>query len=760
MTADLSGMGKHTPFYLDNLSALREKLARAERDGTRMGQVWSALHRRAQAAPEAFPWFTPFVAMVTQAPTDLETARRAIRGYVDTFPVSPFGMGLQFHFWCFAFPHARWALYFQWLHSIGAWEPEEAQRLAEEFVRFQFVHFFYGMRTKPEPECVDNQTMSLCYANALHGQLFATPPFSSALAARMGEDGARRLPSMLGGMPPSGYSGEGSTYMDCVVGPSIPFIVELLERAHGGDWFTRALPPEGGSASAIVRMIAREWMPNGLLLPWDHYGYMLPTRSCMAYGAYRTGEPIYHALLEEHANWNFETSIGWGYDDLVWSLVWWPEARPTVVGPVFPSWAEPTVGGALLSDDARLYLMQMWDHTNPGDPGRAHMNPNALVLSAYGSPLTMDGIPNQTCTALNFEGTWKEVAGADFTPRRYSFGPGCAGSHSVLLVDGAAWQRALSTYHQADLVDADAATLTGDVTPLYREHWPDTRVVRRRSRCVANRCWLIEDLACFNEEHDITARWYLRPRQVATPHGVAIETAEGVRLTLLPLLGTDNPVTQQIDGFPDRLDGASLQVDFTQRGREVRWLWLAWPEETRRVLAEVTDGWTVVAGDALSLHEARAALDASPLHLPFTQPAFMLADLPVTRGWWYRRTIDAPDGRWWLRLPALLHRPHLWINDTEIDLTTYTQLMALLPIQVPIDTAGPVEITVYTECGVSQYGADDGGGTGFSGIPAVMCPAPSQALHRADYADGRVTVVSADGNWSFDHALLHNAREE
>jgi hypothetical protein len=742
------------PFYLDNVDALREKLARAERDGTRMGQVWSAMRRRAQAAPGAFPWFTPFVGMVTQAPDDLEAARNAIRGYTDTFAVAPFGMGLQFHFWCYAFPHARWALYFSWLHSIGAWDPEEGARLAEEFVRYQFVHFFYGMRTKPEPECVDNQTMSLCYANALIGHLFSPPPFNSALAARMRIDGERRLPSMLGGMPPSGYSGEGSTYMDCVVGPSIPLIVEYLERAVGGEWYTRSLPPNGGSAAAITRMIAREWMPNGLLLPWDHYGYMLPTRSCIAHGAYRTSEPIYHALLEEHANWNVEASIGWGYDDLVWALLWWPEARPATTGPVFPSWAAPEVGGALVSDDARLYLMQMWDHTEPGMPLRAHMNPNALVLSAYGSPLTIDGVPAQGCEALNFDGAWLDRTGMDFNARRISFGSGCAGGHGVLLVDGAESQRALRAYHQADLVEADAVSITGDVTPLYREHWPDTRVVRRRSRLVANRGWLIDDLAVFGAPHAVTARWYLRPERVDAARGIAIETAEGVRLTLLPLLGSDGPVVRRIDGFPDRLDGASLQVDFTQHGTEVRWLWLAWPEETRGVHAEIADGWRAATGAAGPLDTGRALLDASSLTLPFTQPAFMLADLPVARGWWYRRTVEAPPGRWWLRLPTLLMAPRLWVNGAEIDLAPYAELNALLPVQVPIEASGTVEIVVYTECGVSQYGEGDRGGTGFSGQPAVLTPAPSGALIDAAYADGTVTITSADGTWTIPHTLL------
>ena len=238
------------------------------------------------------------------------------------------------------------------------------------------------------------------------------------------------------------------------------------------------------------------------------------------------------------------------------------------------------------------------------------------------------------------------------------------------------------------------------------------------------------------------------------PRGVAIETAEGVRLTLLPLLGAEQPVVRRIDDFPDRLDCASLQADFTRRGREIRWLWLAWPEETRQVHAELADGWTVVAGVPMPLAEARAALAASPLVLPFTQPAFMLAELPVTRGWWYTRTIEAPSGRCWLRLPTLLQHPRLWVNEREIDLAPFTRLLELLPAQVPIDINGKVEITVYTECGVSQYGKEDRGGTGFSGVPALLTPVPAQALHHAAYTDGRVTIESAGGSYNCEHILM------
>jgi len=745
-------------FYLDDLDALCEKLARASRDGTRMGLVWDSVVRRARSAPGDFPWFTPLVALVGGEPQDIENAKETIRRYLRTLDDQSFGMGLHFHFWCWAFPHARWALYFQWLCALGAWEPAEERRLRAEFLAFQYVNFFSGMRTKPEPECVDNQSLSLCFSNALFGQLFGGV---SAIARRMAADGLRRLPDMLGGFPPSGYSGEGSTYMDGVVGPSIPFVVELLERAKGGDWFDRVLPPHGGSAASVCRMIGREWMSCGLTLPWDHYGYGAGVRSCLAYAAHRTGDPFYAGLLERQADWAYDQAIGWGYDDLPWSLVWWPQTRGAG-GAAFASWAEPEVGAALVSDDAELYLMQMWDESAPHYPTRAHVNPNALVLAAYGSPLTVDGVPDKSCTSFEYQDTWREVGYMDLgQKRKFNFGVGCAGAHSVLLVDGWEGMRAFSEYPQARLrAFAEAEKfVTAEATPLYRERWPDARVVCRRSRLCHERFWLIEDFARFDQAHDFTARFYLRPGRIPATRGVAIETAEGIRLHLLPILGGDSFRVETVAGYPNVLDGASLRVDFTQHGSECRWLWLAWPEATRRVASDEADGWAALpdAVGALDPAAARAGLATASQGIPLTQPPFLLRDLPVCRRWWFRKTIAVPQGAAWLRLPRRMLEPRLWIDGAEIDLAPQTLGMALLEPEIPLPPSAAgrtVEILLRTDTGHSQYAPGGNHGAGFSGRPALLAPQPASGIGHAEYRDGQVTIRAGEREWTVAHKLL------
>jgi hypothetical protein len=741
------------------LEALRAKLRRAESEQTLMGQVWGAFQRRARTCPKDYPWYTPFLALVTGQESDVEAARMCVRAYVASLNAQAFNSGLQFHFWCYAFPHARWALYFQWLDAIGAWEEDEAASLREAFLIFQFENFFYGLRAKPEPECIDNQAMSVCLSNALVGRLFAE---ESRIAVRMERDGLRRLPAMLAGFPVSGYSGEGSTYMDKVIGPCIPFVVEYLEAALGGDWFSTVA--EGGTSSgeSIVRMIARSWMSDGLLLPWDHYGYELPVRACMAYAARKTGNPIYLDFLEKRGRWGHDVNVGWGLDDLVWSLVWWPESSDMPALPACSSWVEPEVGGALLSKDENLYLMQMWDHTVPGVPVRSHFNPNSLVLSAYGSPLTVDGKALDSCQEFHYEDTWTDMGYMGFENWRINFGVGCAGAHSVILVDDWDGLRSMSEgIPHVDQVEADleSGTLGADVSSLYREKWPDTLAIRRKSTLVADRFWLIEDLAAFKEPHRIRSRWWLRPNQVEADKGVCIETAEGVRLHLIPLLGSDEKTTRLVEGYPDRLDQKSVCADFQTHGKLGHWLWLAFPERIRDIAEDIGDDWLAVPDpdETLTLESALPHFESSGARFAFSSPPEFHEGWVPAKRWWYKKKIRVPTAdAWWIRVPRQLQEAKMWVDNGQMDLSDHVPCMHLLPADIPMPKGmrpgSSIEVVISTLTGVGN--TKGSAVLGFWGRPKTVVSAASPALLHAVYADGQICVRHGAQEWKLPYNLM------
>jgi hypothetical protein len=584
------------------------------------------------------------------------------------------------------------------------------------------------------------------------------------MARRMFEEGFRRLPHMLGGFDESGYSGEGSTYMDQVVGPSIPLVVEFLEEMTHEDWFTKKMPPKNSSAEAILRMVARERMPNGLLLPWDHYGFQLPVRSQLAYAAGKTGDSLYYNLLE-NSDFSFDIGVGWGLDDLIWTIIWWPEEKPELQKKTFEAWVEPHIGGTLVSEDEQLYLMQMWDEAavEPEKPGRMHVNPNSLMLCAYGSPLTVDGVASKDCTNFQYKEAWSDFGHTELNMVRSNFGIGCAGAHNVIIVDMKESMRPLQHYVQGqlDTFDKELKSLSADVTSIYREHWKDINTVKRRSKLCYDRFWLIEDLVVSENEHLITSRWFLRSQQIATKKGVKIETAEGVSLHLIPLYGPDNKNVKKVIGFPVVLDCESVQADFNQYGKECRWLWLAWPDVSKTEVEDISEGWQAAADPKSDLNyfEAESRLDQSELILPCTMPPFMLSEVEICRKWWYKRKIKIPSrGRYWLKLPRNMFDLRIWIQGKEVDVSEhYLRMKLMYPyIEISEELTGNSEIEVVLSCtmGISQYGEGDHEGIGFWGRPALMsCRKPSD-IDEAFYSDGIVTVKAGGQEWKVEYQMM------
>ena len=746
-------VSRKSPIYIDNIRQLRSDILALEKEHSKRSKLWSMLKNSARNSPFSFGWFVPFVALITQEEQDIENARKIMRAYIEKFDIMSLNSGLQFHFWCFAFPHAKMSLYFQWLCTLNAFDKAEERHISEELVKYHFVNYYFGLLTKPEPECVDNQALSLAYSSAFVGYLFSQGDHPSEMARLMYRDGLRRLPGIIASMPESGYSGEGSTYMDRVNGPAIPFSIEFLEMVTGRqELLYHTFEPGSCKPANILEVIARQWMPGGLLLPWDHYGYQYGVRSTIAYAARKTGRAIFYDILENRCNLAYDVSIGWAFDDLVWTLIWWPDQPPEPARASEKSWYHPEVGGILESEDSNTYVAQFWDKSTPVYPSRSHVNPNMILFNGYRIPLSADGISyGDKCKRFHFADTYRQVSNhAIGEPTIYNFGAGCAGAHSVILLDGWEGMRAMDEYPQTaeSCADLSQSCVYADVYPIYREKWPDVQAVKRKTTLLQDRMILVEDLVQSGRAHTVASRFFLRPAQRRTKYGVKIETSEGVTLNLVDLLGHTQISTEYVPDYPTKPDGGSLLVDFISRGTQERRLFAAFISRTRKT-HQMLDGFRCIPDPDMTLvrETALSALACSPLNLPMQLPPYMEASLPVYKRWWYAKRISKQPGSMYLILPCGMQNPRLWINHVEIEIPVAEKSGNLMHkhIKIPeeFENHREIDILFRTDVVTSHYEDGANGSVNLNGGIAVAYPCQEEEITGYSY-DGEHRSVQTN----------------
>ncbi len=738
------------------IGALREKAARLASQGGRRRQLWNCVRQLARGNPQGNPWFLPFVAVVEDDPVLLAAAKVEIARYLER-AADQGSCGYLFNIWCFAFPHCRWALWFDFLRRAGAYSQAEADALAAQFLLIQFRDHHAGLRIKPDPECVDNQTAALVLSSYLIGSLFADGPGEGHLARRLRDEAGRRLEAMIGGMPTGGYSGEGSTYQGLIVAFAMPFLLEALEHARDENLFDQPLAPNGTRTSDILHMTQRLWTPGGLLLPWDDYGWQFGIGFPLAYLAHRTGDPTCLRMLEDDANWSRlnSTSSGWGFDEPIWSLIYWPDAPPTQT-PGWHGWQAERVGAAIVDPAGRNYLMQMWDETAPMCY-RAHVNPNSLVLVHQGIPMTADGAPAENCSELNYPEAFFERNFGASSFQRLNLSKGCGGSHNVILVDGWEGFRPTGDYQACRLERGDANEIVGEVTGLYANAHPDCRAVKRRSRLVDERFWLVEDLAAFGNEHDFTSRWWFRPEASPAPAGVDVRTTDGGLLQMRSLLPAPPATIKRVAGYPVAPDGASDRVDYTAHGSTGRWLWLLWPTTTFQLEQELVDGW--LAWPLATLADGLTPQPATvhPLH-PGSLP-WLQAEAPLVPCWHFRRRLALRDlAAPLLRLPrGLADDTRLWLNGAEVDCKAALRsdlIAGIVPLAGQADATGHLYLDLAIRFPIGHGGKHER--TSAPDRPAALgCQSTGEKLASWSFDGETVSVTSNQGAcWTTTHRLL------
>ncbi|HEY3376073.1 MAG TPA: hypothetical protein VGL77_01145, partial [Armatimonadota bacterium] len=568
---------------------LAAKLSRAEGD---LHFFWEWMTNCAKNAPQQYPWYQPFCAVVTGEAHYAEAARRTLVDFATRLPARDATIYVQYHHWAAAAPIARYGLYYDWVADLAAFTEDEHALIRGALLNYGVKHVLPSLQTKHHSD-ENNQVLALALAATMIGWVYGKRRGPSRAAEALLEYGVQRLTRLMDFLPLGGYSGEGSSYMQQIFAPGLVFSAKLLQEITGQDWFHRPGAKTGVTVTDVIRMAVRNITPGGLLLPWDHHGFSAAQNyMLLSTLAAETGEACWLHVPRMLHTWGIEQNMQWGYDDKVWALLSWPEST-TPGAHEFHPWLEPSVAGAVVSHDAAVQVVQAWDVCADTGLGatRMHVNPNTLLIEAFGSPLTVDGSPTADCAAILIPGCRQSV--------NY-FGPPCVadwssgmpGAHSCLLVDGEEAFIPHESVHGVGVCHADLPGLqvvSADVSAFYAQH--DAERVLRSTFLIDDRLILVTDLAEFTAPHALTWRIYLRPGVTQDERRFTLHTAEGVRAQLYPV---DNATARHtpIEGFPNTLEKRSTRVDLRYAAREEhRLATVIMPEDGRDYLARWEDGW-------------------------------------------------------------------------------------------------------------------------------------------------------------------------
>lgn len=580
---------------------------------------------------------------------------------------------LDNHIWCVAPRAMRLAVYFTWLDAQGAWTADERRVVGRAVLDFFCTYVVPVLRARTPGG--HNQQFSMTFCSAVAGHVFAEWD-SGALR----DYALPKFHQVLGLMPASGYSGEGSTYQSDVVSALVMWAGVFLEQRGERDIWQRRWQPNGASLADTLRVEAAMGSCGGLLPPWDHYGWgYIHNLAARALWAALSGEQ--HLLAVAEQAWDEIDFIAWRPDDRLWTLVYWPEHEAAVSrsANALTGWSLPAVGAAIEHQPRRLRVMSVWDRCSGGlqGIGRAQVNPNHLMIDLAGEPITADGwedgrqrlIPDAslartlgTLTPVEQELLKQQYGSVETWVRNNQHG--FLGQACAIVVDG--WESYFPRGEREGRLlferrEAGRHTFTGEAAAYYQPAFDVTRMRRTVSVGESGLVWIVDDVRA-ESPHEFTWRiWLRRGARLTGPQRVQLDLPTGTAVTLAWL--ADAPVTlTPVPTFPqgrgDRYpwpDEGSVRCDQTVTGQQVRLVTCLLPAAAgdlavRQVAANVWEAggeWLElpaeidalpVPGKPITEQHSLCDLDETPFALLDESDAALLAalDNPPKAAW--RRT--------------------------------------------------------------------------------------------------------------------------
>lgn len=667
---------------VESVERLREKMRCGNAP---LQRWWPHFMQLARHQSAVFPMFPSLVYLATEEREFAELARQRILAQVRSLPAAEYSIHVQFHTWCNTQPIARMAIAYDWVADSGVFTAEEQAEIAERFIDYAYKHPYLVAHSRIPT--ADNQIMSMAFGCAVIGHLFGQKRGSDARAREVFAYGVGRFPDFVGFSQPGGYSLEGSTYMDQIVMPSTALWAAFMEDITGEDHLSRRYAPSNACLREALEMDALMISPAGLQPPWDHYGFQRAMNKCgIAYLARKTGNYNWLALVQALDLWAEADHIAWGSDDKLWTLLWWPDDAviPDDVDP-FPSWVVPNTAAALDAAPRKLRWFQYWDRCAADyNVGRPQVNPNAIILEAYGSPLLVDGAPTKDCRHFAFPleqaapymtpelmartlQLFKEI-GSEHTPESWLRGwtYGCIGGSNSIIIDDEAWYAPREEKEGVAVEFAATAALkaiTSDAAAYYQPQY-DVTTMRRTSVLVHDRYVLTRDFLAATAPHRWSWQVFTRPGTQQAGAGYHIDTAEAVRCDIVPVAAYPSTL-QHVPGYIQALECAADLVQYHQHGAEASFAVGFFPASKLQQCSDLATGWQAgVSADGVGEWQG-AVQQGLPVcigDMPYFAPQAPLSD------WrWLQQVVARPEGeRIFIRLEKAVASARVWVNGQEI----------------------------------------------------------------------------------------------
>ncbi|MFW6270219.1 MAG: HEAT repeat domain-containing protein [Bacillota bacterium] len=554
-------------FLIDDLDVIKRKLNNAQ---GYLNEYYRDVLENGKDTTKKYNWNSMFCYLISGEEVYGEISKKSLINFVRELPEREKYREGQIDHWVGALPVARMLIYYDWVKMYEGFTVNEQKEIELGMLRYLYRDIYQALKLKPET-LGDNQTASLVISSLIMGYLLGYKIGNHPVAVYIFKYALDRLPSLIGHFPRSGYSGEGSTYMNEVAAPAFALLSNVLEYITDNDYLEDKFAPHGTRIKDILKMNFYCMTPSGYTLPWDHYGYGEVKQKCAGVFYAQKYNPEDVNFVSTFECWQSQ-KVMWGFDDQVLSLLWWP-AEYEEKKLVFESWCQPQVGGGLTGENNEIYYFQMWDKCAGGNPVRQQANPNSMVLEYKGVPLFMDGTPTEACQRFNSPAT--EYKNKDLLA--YNYGYGTLAGHNCIIIDDEEFyypQQGVAGSGNINIENSDKKIVSGDVSLFYQDY-SDCKSVVRSAVMVEDKFLLIKDEINFEKEHKYTWRAFLRGDVDITDNGFSANI-EGINIGIIPL-NYDNLLLEEIEGYPREFEQKSTLIKIEQTASQGQFFTLIYP---------------------------------------------------------------------------------------------------------------------------------------------------------------------------------------